>query len=598
MTAVLIIMAVLTAAIFLGGDWRQNRLRERDARKGSYSAPSARSAEKPMERLQKSKAVARSFTPDVDGESTVPFANMIRSLNEGQVVNFAHWKADLLKRENGDAAEFVARVFEARGGHASLFYAWAIWYGSGLMPYRHAVPVPGIVLEVLERAFESIEALFSLNSWIPILKVSLPAGIEKLKYPIENAKDLYKNLGSGLADLSELRALDRSYPAHALWSTFDDLYDADRDDGCPLPVKFWRLARTLAFLSAHDGFPVHLKGRCPPLAISCAAQVSPDNLNYGEVAAAFQKAGIRLPGFTPHPTEGCSIRIGFNGSIEVVAGGQVQADASPPFSELQLSRMLGKSLFGLVGLERLRAQLAHDLCEFLSERQSKGRVFWGASGVGKTEVAQRLAGLRDGFPGLSIGSGKIEYRSGVDGKLEVKDIVDALPPLSILFIDEADKCMGPSAGMVSPADATQVRHAILTHFQRKPIYWVFLGVFSQGVSGISLTEESLRGKFGDELAHRLDFADWGFPSWTLANLLRAVNSASSIRKLEYEPEAALVLAQHCIKSGGGVRAFDILETGIVRFMKFSGVAAGTKVSRELASEALARRGARTDDHAA
>jgi hypothetical protein len=270
--------------------------------------------------------------------------------------------------------------------------------------------------------------------------------------------------------------------------------------------------------------------------------------------------------------------------------GAAGSTASAAPSEEDLLRSIEKSLWSLTGLERLKPLLAMDICEFLSARQSLGRIFWGDSGVGKTEVAQRLSGLREGYPGLSLGGGQVRYVSGVDGRLEVKEIVDDLPPRSILFVDEADKCLDPNTGMVTAAEATQIRHAIVTHFQRKPILWVFLGVFAQTRVNGGLTDDALRSSLGDELAHRLDYADWRFPSWTLESLLKAVNGTSSRRRRTYDDDAALMLAQYCIKTGGGVRAFDNLETAIIRQERIAGIAAATNVSVAVAREILARRG--------
>ena len=311
-----------------------------------------------------------------------------------------------------------------------------------------------------------------------------------------------------------------------------------------------------------------------------------------------------MPGYQPHPANDFSIRVTATGSVEVVSQGTPRSASSGSTkrlseaddatrSEADSRRAIEKSLHGLVGLDRFKSMLSMDVCEFATTRQSRGRVYWGGSGVGKTETAQRLAGQREGFPGLPIGDGQVQYVSGVDGRLDIREIVDALPPMSVLFVDEADKCLDPKAGMVTPAEATQTRHAIVTHFQRKPIMWVFLGVFSEMRDGAVLTDDSVRKTFGDELAHRLDYADWQFPPWTLSNLLMAVNGSTGRRRMAYQDEAALVLAEYCIKSGGGVRAFDNLETAILRERRLGGVNDQSHVSVEEARRALARRGVAT-----
>ncbi|MCX8506119.1 MAG: AAA family ATPase, partial [Alphaproteobacteria bacterium] len=268
-----------------------------------------------------------------------------------------------------------------------------------------------------------------------------------------------------------------------------------------------------------------------------------------------------------------------------------QNPPDPRALEKRIAKNLNQSLDGMVGLEKLKNYMAMDVAEFINGHQSMGRLYWGRPGVGKTELAQRLAGLREGFPALDLGNGgEVTYISGVDGKLEIRNLVDNMPPKSIVFIDEADKCLDPEAGMVTTSEATQIRQAIITHYQRKPIFWVFIGVYAnmrndQG----GINDDIIRKNFGDELAHRLDYSDWNFPDWTLENLLKAVNDISSRRRLKYDPEAALALSEYCLKSGGGVRAFDNLETAILRHIRGLGIDEAAAIAPAIAQDVLAKR---------
>jgi hypothetical protein len=274
------------------------------------------------------------------------------------------------------------------------------------------------------------------------------------------------------------------------------------------------------------------------------------------------------------------------------------ADSSAPgaapavqddISEENILRNLERTLAGLVGIDDLKRLIAMDVYDFLSSRQSRGRVFWGDSGVGKTELAQRLAGLREGFPPLNLGAGEVRYVSGVDGRIEVKQVVDSLPSVSILLIDEADKCLDPGAGMVSAEDALQTRYAIVTHFQRRQILWVFLGIFAHARGQGPLADGSMHKIFGDELATRLDFVDWRFPSWTTSSLLQAVNGSAIRRKLEYQDEAVLILVDYCAGVGGGVRTFDNVEAAIVRHLRMKGGDLARPVGPDVVRDVLARR---------
>jgi hypothetical protein len=108
--------------------------------------------------------------------------------------------------------------------------------------------------------------------------------------------------------------------------------------------------------------------------------------------------------------------------------------------------------------------------------------------------------------------------------------------------------------------------------------------------GSSLTDESIKSNFGEELAYRLDYVDWQFPSWTLENLLKAVSGNSSRRKLQYDDDAALLLAQYCMKTGGGVRVFDNLEAAIIRHLRTTGKTNENKINVNVAQEILNKRG--------
>jgi hypothetical protein len=365
--------------------------------------------------------------------------------------------------------------------------------------------------------------------------------------------------------------------------------------GSVVDIAFARLAQLLLILSdLQKDSNVRLATRCRRLARVCAAQADPNAVEYADLENTFQSLQEAVPNYTPVPRVLNDWRISPTGELVTSAGYDGATGGSSPaldkLDEKGVLRSIQRSLSGLVGCERFTSLLAADLWDFTSgPRQSRGRVIWGNSGVGKTEIAQRLSGLREGFPSLRIGTGQVEYVSGVDGRLEIKELVDRLAPFSVLFVDEADKCLDPKSGMVSPAEATQLGHAIVTHFQRKPIFWVFLGVFSSTRGRSALTDDIVQATFGDELAHRLDYADWGLPDWNVASLLKAVNANGGRRKVQYDDAAALLFAEYCVRTNGGVRSFDNLEAAIVRKARLEG-ATLERVTLAAAKELLERRG--------
>jgi hypothetical protein len=459
------------------------------------------------------------------------------------------------------------------------------------------------------RALDAIERLISYNEHSPVfLMIDNPDSQNdspnQLNDPIERALIIIDNISNRLTTERELRELSdiliNKLPVSALIHMNEYIIQSDEQ---LVPFDFLITAASLSLIASITDTMPKLKNRCRALAKQCATQVSRDHPDFPLLVHRFKNDGIEMPNYSPYLQGEYTISIDISDgkliilsqkSIEEYRAIQSKTVNSESVSEADILNAIDKSLMGLVGLEKFKTLLAMDIHEFLKVRQSRGRVFWGVSGVGKTEVAQRLSGLREGFPPISIGLGQVKYISGVDGKLEISELVDELSPFSLLFIDEADKCFDSKAGMVNFAEATQIRHSILTHFQRKPILWVFLGVFAQMQSNGRLTDETLRVSFGDELAHRLDYADWEFPYWTLENLLKAISVASSRRKLQYDDDAALLLAQYCISTGGGVRAFDNLESAISRYIRTSGYDTSMKVSLPIAMEILKRRGVHTN----
>jgi hypothetical protein len=545
------------------------------------------------------KEETRKFVPEVADQGKTAFANLIKSLVGGNSQGCTYWAAELLKAPSGDAIEYTTRVFEA---------AWSSAIIGHTKIFRNVMrleQMPKPVPEAFEQALGSLERLLSYEELPPIPKMVVPDDTRLPETQMDRVVTIFDYIQRGISNDDEIgelyRLAETELVPQALQQAFLGFITSEPALIEEFPIDFANLACVLATLGESEASRPNLARRCVALAGKCASLVHRENPRFANVATRFKECGLAVPPFKDRSGRH-SVRLALDGSIRVVdrdsprdstasqAAGVGTAVAAIPKTEGDVLRAIEKSLVGLVGLDRMKPLIAMDLFEFLSAGQSRGRVFWGASGVGKTELAQRLAGLREGFPGLALGPGQVRYVSGVDGKLEIKEIIDSLPPRSVLFIDEADKCLDPKAGMVTPAEATQIRHAIVTHFQRKPILWVFLGVFSQMRNGGVLTDDSLRVTFGDELAHRLDYADWGFPAWSLENLLKAVNSASSRRKLRYDDAAALLLAEYCIKTGGGVRAFDNLETAIVRHVRTTGADQGAPVGVSVAREVLAKRG--------
>lgn len=228
-------------------------------------------------------------------------------------------------------------------------------------------------------------------------------------------------------------------------------------------------------------------------------------------------------------------------------------------SKEQVLTNIGISLDGLVGLDNLTENLSHELFDFLKKHpgESKGLVIWGDASVGKTELGQRLAGLKQDFniPGLSLDGVDVKYIACCDGQLNISKEVGEASSKSIIILDEIDKFFNPKSGMVDDAQAKKLRTSIVTNFQNKPIFWIFMGTFHDVRGKNRLTEKELSQVLGTELTSRIDFADWQLPSWTLESLLTAAQSFlnSDLEIVRYEDEGMIALVEQALGSGGGVR---------------------------------------------
>jgi hypothetical protein len=549
---------------------------------------------------------SREYSADQDDSGRLPFANAFKAFYARNGSAFVYWLEKVLERGVEDAYTHVAVQYRVAWARCALrHYAYC---------REFSVNLTKEIAAEIERGFEAIEALVSYDVLAPIKKVTVDQRFQMPRDTVEDVWSLVTSFRDGSFEGCGEEYFEQQHRkvrvalidgrSDSLLRWLQPCLLCDLGTEADVDLMLTDLATLLTAHSRRDerdrrsayGFSRTFSD----MARSCATIANSDAVDYPNMVKEFKEARLPVPRSTPKPRAADVWRVSLDGELtldgvtpDAPSSSSRAPAAAAPVGERELMKGVEKSLLGLVGLEDFKPQLAMDIVEFFGSRQSRGRVFWGSSGVGKTEVAQRLAGLRDGFPQLPCGAGEVRYVSGVDGKLEVKELVDGLPPFSLLFIDEADKSLDSRAGMVTASEAMQLRHAIVTHFQRKPLFWVFLGVFAQMRSGSALTDEALRATFGDELAHRLDYADWGFPDWTLPNLLKAVKGGTSGRDVDYENDAVQTLAEYCIKSGGGVRAFDNLEIAITRHLRATKQPPGTKVSLAVAGEILAKRGVRS-----
>jgi hypothetical protein len=249
---------------------------------------------------------------------------------------------------------------------------------------------------------------------------------------------------------------------------------------------------------------------------------------------------------------------------------------------------LKKITIDLIGLETFIRQLADEINDFQKSSESRASLFWGESATGKTELAQRLAGLKQGYPKLRLDNAEVAYLSGVDGKFQIKDIVDKIPTGSVVLIDEADKCLDSNAGLVSQNEARQLQLTILNYYSSKKIYWIFLGTFSAMRGSNKITYSMVESTFGTELGSRIDFTDWEFPQWNIENLIKAAKITYRGAELDYSDEAMAIICQYCLDIGGGIRAFDTIDQSLHRKLRKNKIT--KNITLKVAQDILIERG--------
>lgn len=267
------------------------------------------------------------------------------------------------------------------------------------------------------------------------------------------------------------------------------------------------------------------------------------------------------PATPPSPTPTGKFKPGSTAGASPAAAQPAPAMPSKPqeISREDIELALTASLNGLVNMDELIHNLTPDMFDFLNQKTTRSMavVLWGDASTGKTQLGQRLAGLKasENAPGLDLPGVKVLYRDSVD-KQAVRDLVDKAPARSVVIIDEADKVFDIKAGSTDQ-EAAQVRSTFITHFERTPIFWILMGSFADRRQGSSLTKKMVYEVFGPEMGSRLMHDGYHLKSWDQASLLKAVQQYDLPQDFEMDDEAVQKLTDTCLKMGGGPRSFEM-----------------------------------------
>lgn len=251
-----------------------------------------------------------------------------------------------------------------------------------------------------------------------------------------------------------------------------------------------------------------------------------------------------------------------------IANGSLQADPNAPakmeFEDIELVLQLVTK--GLVGMDQFISNFSHELKSFMDQKGgSKGIVLWGGASVGKTELGRRISGMKENFQALKLPGLKFKYIACCDDTVDVKQIIESIENKTVVFLDEIDKYLSPSAGLVSESQAKGLRTSLVTNFERKEVFWIFSGTFADIRGNSKLTRSSLEKTLGAELASRLDFSDWMLNDWTIESLLKAAQTTlSRDSHIDYEDKALENLVKHVLTHNAGVRGLEKAHESIKR----------------------------------
>lgn len=246
-------------------------------------------------------------------------------------------------------------------------------------------------------------------------------------------------------------------------------------------------------------------------------------------------------------------------SQDIALGAKINPDEIVKIEYEDLKLMINSSLRGMVGVDEFINNFAHDLKSFMDRKNgSVGIVLWGNSSVGKTEISRRLSGTyKENIAKFQLPGVDVKYIACCDSDIDVKKIIDSISKKTVLFLDEIDKYLSPSSGIVNESQAKGLRTSFLTNFESKDIFWIFTGTFSDIRGSKKLNRDILEKTLGQELSSRLDFVDYMLPDWTVVTLLKAAkNVFVQDQLIDYEDDAILKLVNYTLKHQGGVRSLE------------------------------------------
>lgn len=418
----------------------------------------------------KQPATRRVFSPEINEAGRVPFANMIKSIAEGNADHYLFWKDKFYGLSSSDALEYVAHRLDVGWAYGIISYFLSFIQDLHLMEQ-----IPSAWHADFVSACRSITTFFEYDIHPPVLRadkldLATPTKIQVIG---DRVAALW-----GHDPLDELSKFANDYRWTGMYCCEGMIRDTHGFSfylDCLTDLAQWLLeledragtgtekccACNRNKLSLETIFCQYCGApnlppppgsqfitECRRIAQLCASQVSPDAIGYANLAKDFSTFRVPLPNYSPVPTGDYTLSLFADGRLVVNSMRKTVAVPSVKEGDTAIAEL--EALEGLSAVKRSIREIK-SLLEVYSARREAGlptpqmslhAVFAGNPGTGKTTVARIYARILKNLDYLPSGQLVEAERSMLVAEYVGQTATKTKAVLEqalggVLFIDEA-----------------------------------------------------------------------------------------------------------------------------------------------------------------